>query len=201
MILSDVVAHLREYCPTLARRVAVAVDFEPDRGQVRLVTPSAAVMPGDDEAGPSIAQNVTVQEVRDRFVVVLIVATADAQRGDETADVLHHLRREVWRALLGWTPGPGYDPIEYEGGELIAMNRAATYYGLTFATELTVGNSNGLPDGAEPETWQEYELAGLPPLEGLDVEVDVIDPIADPNIKKPGPDGRIEFNLHEDTKS
>lgn len=201
MILSEVVAHLRRYCPTFAQRVAVAVDFKPDRGQVLLTVPAAAVMPGDDEAEPSSAQNVTVQAVRDRFVVVLIVATADAKRGDETADVLHHLRAEVWRALLGWTPGCSYEPIEYEGGELIGMDRSLTYYGMTFSAELTVGHAGGLPADGLPETWQEYELAGLPPLDGLNVRVDVIDPIADPNVRKPGPDGRIEFKLREDVES
>lgn len=198
MKLSDVVAHLRQYCPTVSQRVAVAMEFEPDRGQVNLTVPALVVLPGDDDAQPSEYQNVTVQAVTDRFTVVLLLATADSKRGDATADALHGLRAEVWRALIGWTPGTGYDPIEYEGGEVIAMNRALTYYGMTFSAELTVGNANGLPDGAVPETWQEYELANLPPLAGLDIDVDVIDPIADPNLHKPGPDGRIEFQLRED---
>ncbi|MGS1116875.1 phage tail terminator protein [Castellaniella sp. UC4442_H9] len=203
MKLSDVVAHLRQYCPTFDGRVAVALEFEPDRGQVRLAVPAAVVMPSDDEAQPVAAysQNVSIQSVADRFVVVLVVASADPKRGDTTADVLHDLRAELWRALIGWRPGAGYEPIEYVSGEVSHMDRSATYYAMTFSAEFTVGYPNGLPDGATPETWQEYELAGLPALEGLDVDVDVIDPIADPNLKKPGPDGRIEFNLQEDTQS
>lgn len=199
MMLSHVVAHLRQYCPSFAQRVAVALEFEPDRGQLRLTVPAAVVMPSDDSAEPSLAQNVTVQSVTDRFVVVLVVASADAKRGDATADALHGLRAELWRALVGWRPGDGYEPIEYEGGEVTHMDRSATYYAMTFSAAFVVGFAGGLPSGATPETWQEYELAGLPALEGLDVDVDVIDPIADPNIKKPGPDGRVEFNLHEDT--
>ena len=198
MKLSDVVAHLRQYCPTVGQRVAVAIEFEPDRGQVNFTVPALVVLPADDEAQPSEAQNVTVQTVTDRFTVVLVMASADPKRGDATADALHGLRAEVWRALIGWRPAANYDPIEYDGGEIIAMNRFLTYYGMTFSAELTVGHYGGLPAGGTPETWQEYELANLPPLDGLDIDVDVIDPIADPNLQKPGPDGRIEFQLRED---
>lgn len=198
MKLSEVVAHLRQYCPTVGQRVVVAMEFEPDRNQVNFMVPSMVVLPNDDDAQPSDYDNVSVQTITDRFSVVLILATADSKRGDATADILHSLRAEVWRALIGWKPGDGYEPIEYEGGQVIGMNRALTYFSMTFNAELTVGNLNGLPDGAVPETWQEFELAGLPALEGLNVDVDVIDPIADPNLKKPGPDGRIEFQLRED---
>ncbi|MGE8516708.1 MAG: phage tail terminator protein [Alcaligenes nematophilus] len=198
MKLSDVVGHLRTYCRTFDNRVFVAIDFKPERGQVSVEVPSLVVMPADDEARAPIAQNLAVQEVTDRFTVVLMMATASNERGDATADALHDLRAEVWRALLGWRPGEEYEPIEYEGGEIIDMNRAVTYYGMTFSSELTVGYSNGLPADATPQTWQEYELAQLPPLSRLNISVDVIDPIADPNLQKPGPDGRTEFKLSED---
>lgn len=198
MKLSDVVGHLRTYCRTFDSRVFVAIDFKPERGQVSVEVPALVVMPADDEARAPIAQNLAVQEVIDRFTVVLMMATASNERGDATADALHDLRAEVWRALLGWRPGDEYEPIEYEGGEIIDMNRAVTYYGMTFSAELTVGYSNGLPSDAIPQTWQEYELAQLPLLKRLNISVDVIDPIADPNLQKPGPDGRVEFKLQED---
>lgn len=201
MKLSDVVSHLRTYCPSVSQRVAVAIDYAPGDGKVAFAVPALVVLPAGDDAEPSTAQNVSIQAVQDTFTVVMVLATADAKRGDVTADVLHDLRAEIWRALIGWRPGPGYEPIEYEGGELIAMNRYATYYGLNFAAEFTIGWPGGLPAGKDPETWQEYELAGLPELERVRVEVDVIDPIADPNIQKPGPDGRVEFVLDEDFTS
>lgn len=195
MKISEVVAHLRTYCPTFGGRVASALSFEPDRGQVKLEVPAAVVMPAGDEADSSQAQNAIIQAVEDRFAVVLILATADPRRGEDTADALHLLRAEIWRALIGWQPGPGYEPIEYLNGEVTEMNRGLTYYTLYFSSELTVGHPEGTGEGREPETWQEYELAGLPPIESLGVAVDVIDPIADPNLQRPGPDGRVEFQL------
>jgi len=203
MKISDVVAHLRQYCPTLGGRVGIALDFQPERGQVKLETPAAVVFPAGDDAEPSSTQNVSVQSVEDRFAVVLILSTAEVRRGEETADALHLLRAEVWRALIGWVPGASYEPVEYLSGEVTSMDRSVTYYTLQFASELTVGHFQGVGDGREPETWQEYELAGLPLLEALDIAVDVIDPIADPNLQKPGPDGRVEFQVkgvvnHED---
>ena len=47
------------------------------------------------------------------------------------------------------------------------------------------------------ETWQEAQVDGLKPFEGMDIDVDVIDPIAQP---RPGPDGRIEFKTHVEFK-
>lgn len=198
MKISDVVAHLRTYCPTLEGRVAAALAFEAGNGQVKLTTPAAVVFPAGDDADASSAQNVSIQAIEDRFAVVLVLATADPRRGEETADAVHLLRAEIWRALIGWVPGAGYEPIEYLNGEVTEMNRGLTYYTLYFASELTVGHAQGVGPGREPETWQEYELAGLPPMESMGVAVDVIDPIADPNLQKPGPDGRVEFQLGVD---
>ena len=48
------------------------------------------------------------------------------------------------------------------------------------------------------ETWHEYELDGLPPLEGMNINMDFIDPIFDKNLSPTGPDGRIEFQARED---
>lgn len=198
MMLSKVVEHLRQHCHSFEQRIAVALDFDPDRGQLQMDAPAAAVMPDGDDAQPPISQNVAVQEITDRFAVVLIVRTASKQRGDKSADDIHLLRAEIWRALIGWSPGDSYSPVEYVGGEVISMNRNITYYNLSFESVFTVGYFDGLPEGEMPETWQEYELANLPELEAVDLGVDVIDPIADPNLKKPGPDGRIEFKLREE---
>ena len=81
-----------------------------------------------------------------------------------------------------------YDPIGYAGGEAVVINRARVIYRFSFTAEFQLGRNRQ----SEPaETWIEHELDGLPPLVGLDVRVDFIDP-ADPNLQRPGPDGRVE---------
>lgn len=196
MRITPIIEHLRTYCPSFDNRIAGALDFNPARVSVKLEVPAAFVILTGDDAQPSEAQNVTVQEVTDEFDVVIVLSTED-ERGQHPADTLHHLRAELWRALIGWTPDEGYEPIEYVGGELLLMNRNALYYRFTFQSEMTVGNYS-YSSGESAETWQEHMIAGLPEIESLGIAVDVIDPIADSNLQKPGPDGRIEFRLNED---
>ncbi|MNP67231.1 hypothetical protein D3C76_1630340 [compost metagenome] len=94
----------------------------------------------------------------------------------------------MWRALVGWKPGPEYDPIAYAGGEAVAINRARVLYRFSFTAEFQLGRNRP----TEPaETWSEHALDGLPPLLGLDVTLDLIEP-SDPNLSRPGPDGRVE---------
>lgn len=201
MKVSRIVAHLRKYCPSFSGRIAVGLDFSPDRSQVKLAIPSAVVFPDGDEASPSIARESIVQDVEDTFSVVLILKTQDALRGEETADHLHLLRAELFRALLGWIPDEGYDPIEYVGGEVTEMDRSLTYYVMRFTSSFVVGHAAGASEDRPPETWQEYELAGLPELKAMDIAVDVIDPIFDPNLANTGPDGRVEFKQTQENLS
>jgi hypothetical protein len=201
MKVSRIVAHLRKYCPSFSGRIAVGLDFSPDRSQVKLAIPSAVVFPDGDEASPSIARESIVQDVEDTFSVVLILKTQDALRGEATADHLHLLRAELFRALLGWIPDEGYDPIEYVGGEVTEMDRSLTYYVMRFTSSFVVGHAAGTSEDRPPETWQEYELAGLPELKAMDIAVDVIDPIFDPNLANTGPDGRVEFKQTQENLS
>lgn len=187
MKITPVVAHLREFCPSFNDRVAGGIDFEAVANSAKLHRPSAYVIATGDQAGPDVAENVSRQTIRDEFDVVLVLDTHD-ERGQEAVDLLHDLRAELWRALVGWEPGPDYDPITYEGGEAVVINRARVIYRFSFAAEFQLGRSR---QSDPAETWSEHALDGLPPLQGLDLKVDFIDP-ADPNLQRPGPDGRID---------
>lgn len=201
MRVSRIVAHLRKHCPSFDKRIAVGLDFSPERSQVKFAVPCAVVFPDGDEASSSMARESIVQDVEDTFSVVLILKTQDAIRGDETADHLHLLRAELFRALLGWVPDDGYDPIEYVGGEVTEMDRSLTYYVMRFTSSFVVGHAAGTSEERPPETWQEYELSGLPELKAMDIAVDVIDPIFDPNLSETGPDGRVEFKQKQESLS
>ncbi|QZI69533.1 hypothetical protein K5F93_24740 [Pseudomonas protegens] len=108
----------------------------------------------------------------------------------------YNLRADLWRALVGFKPGPDYSPIQYEGGELLPLSNERLLYRLRFFAEFQLGRN--LP-GQPAETWHERELDGLPSLTGVTVRVDAIDP-ADPNLKKPGPDGRLELTFSGELK-
>ncbi|WP_443700641.1 phage tail terminator protein [Pseudomonas sp.] len=193
MKISQVVAQLRQYCPGLSGRVAGGIDFEAVANSAKLNHPSAYVIAAADKAGDNDIDTGVRQAISDYFDVVLVMDSRD-ERGQEAVDLLHTFRAEIWRALIGWKPGPEYDLIEYEGGDLISINRSRTIYRFTFSSGFQLGrNTSEQP----AETWHEYELDGLPPFAGMTINMDCIDP-ADPNLNTPGPDGRIEATFSGD---
>ncbi|WP_095188871.1 hypothetical protein [Pseudomonas sp. Irchel 3E19] len=191
MKITPILTQLRAQCPSLGNHIAVGVDLALLQGNPDLPTPSAYVTPLADVASNSSAQNLTVQAIRDRFEIVLVLDASDATKA---LDRLHDLRAELWRALVGFKPDIDYSAIAYDGGELVSINSSRAYYRLRFFAEFQLGRN--LP--SQPaESWHERELDGLSSFTGVTVRVDAIDP-ADPNLKHPGPDGRVELTFSGD---
>ena len=191
MKITPILTQLRGQCPSLANHISVGVDLPMLQGNPELPTPSAYVLPLADLAGNSSAQNLTTQPIRDRFDIVLVLDATDATKA---LDRLHDLRAELWRALVGFKPGADYSAIVYDGGELASLNSSRVFYRLRFFAEFQLGRN--LP--SQPaESWHERELDGLSSFSGATVRVDAIDP-ADPNLQRPGPDGRVEMTFSGD---
>lgn len=187
MKLSAVVAQVREYCPSFAGRVAGGIDFDAVATSTQLSLPAAYVVATGDTPSKNDLQNGIRQNVRDEFDVVVVLDSRD-ERGQAAVDLLHDVRRELWRALLGWRPDAENDPIEYAGGELVVINRNRVIYRYSFTTAFGIGRTLAQDP---PETWVEFYQDGLPGFTGVTVRMDCIDP-ADPNLQKTGPDGRTE---------
>ena len=191
MKISALITQLREQCPTLANRIAAGIDLATLQANSPLQTPCAYVVPLADVASKSLAQNLMLQPIRDRFEVTLVLDTTDAATA---LDQLHDLRAELWRALVGFRPGGDYEAIEYDGGELVSISSTRVLYRLRFFAQFQLGRN--LP-GQPAESWHERELDGLSSFTGVTVRVDAIDP-ADPNLQRPGPDGRLELTFSGD---
>ncbi|OLF55412.1 hypothetical protein [Pseudomonas chlororaphis] len=191
MKITPILTQLRDHCPGLANQVAVGLDLALLQSNTALPTPSAHVTSSADLASPGTAQNATGQAIRDRLEIILVLDAGDARRA---LDQLDDVRSELWRALVGFKPGPDYSPIEYDGGELVSLTATRLFYRLRFFAGFQLGRNLA----SQPaETWHERELDGLPSLTGVTVRVDAIDP-ADPNLKYPGPDGRLELTFSGD---
>jgi hypothetical protein len=193
MKLNPIVAQLRQTCQTFSGRVSGGIDWDAVVESAKLALPAAYVIATADAADPSKAQNRVLQNITDQFNVVIVLDASD-ERGQEDNDLLHDIRAELWRALVGWEPGPEYSPIEYGKGALLHISRARVVYQFTFFSEFQLGRN--LPTDP-PETWQEVTLDGLPGFTGANFNMDCIDP-ADPNLQRPGPDGRIEAHFTGD---
>lgn len=193
MKLSTVINQLQSQCPGLGGRILAGINLDTLGGNTSQPLPAAYWAPINDLASGSAVQNGHRQIIRDRFEVVLLL---DATNPQQALDQLHDLRAEVWRALVGFKPGADYNPIQYDGGELVSLDATRLLYRLRFFAEFQLGrNSPGQP----AETWHERELDGLPSFTGVTVRVDAIDP-ADPNLQRPGPDGRLEMTFSGELK-
>lgn len=224
MQLELIIAQMRALCPSFNGRVAGAAEFKPVSEAAALPVPCAFVIPLDDRPEPPKVQNAVGQEMTDSFAVIVGLDNRSDEKGQSGAASVHAIRAEVWRALLGWIPGPvntvnpatDYNGIFYEGGSLLSLDRARLWYQFEFGAQMWIGPTDG---------WEAGALAALPnfglqsadglwlPGSALNVEVDVGTPVFDPGATYPpnpvpdfaqatvdaprshGPDGRVEFNV------
>lgn len=168
--------------------MAGGIDWDVIQNSAKLPLPAAYVVMASDDAEASTA-NVVLQNLKDYFDVVVVIRNAD-ERGQAAADIVHHIRKELFRALIGFVPDKDYDHIEYDSGQLLDISRATTVYQYRFYSYTGIGRTI---DNNPPETWEEVEKDGLAMFEHAHIDTDVIDPIVDHNLKETGPDGRIEF--------
>lgn len=187
MNLTLVVQALRARCPSFSQRFAAAAQFKVLPEGAQLAVPAGFVVPLDDTAEPNQSQNGYRQPVQDSFAVIVALPNTVDERGQASAASVHSLRLELFKALLGWQPEADYDGIVYEGGQLLAMDRARLWYQFEFSAGFEIGAD----DIGNVETWQAQELAALPMLEEIKFTLDAYDP-ADPNVAPHGPDGRPE---------
>ena len=189
--------HLRAHCPSFANAVSGGIDWESIERSSNLKALAAYLVLTDEHADPSVAQNAVIQDVSEEFdVCVVFPQRPGDERGLAVGDLVDAVRKELCAALVGFSPDPDYDPIEYAGREMLLNSREKAVYRFSFVTAFQLGR-NCVNDPAE--TWQEREADGLPPLEGLSIDYDFIDPLNDKNLSKSGrPDGRIEFQTRED---
>ncbi|WP_413722693.1 hypothetical protein ACL2XG_05335 [Sodalis sp. RH24] len=183
MKLSLIIAALRLRCRTFEGRVAGAAEFKPIPEAAKMKLPAAYVIPLDDNVGENKSQTDYWQDVTDGFAVIIVANNVDEKGQAATYDAVHTLRAEIIRALVGWQPEPDYNPIQYEGGNLLDIDRARLYYQFEFSARFELG---------EEDTRQWDDLQALSELNNIDIKVDFIEP-------GDGPDGRIEHHLNIQT--
>ena len=185
MDLNLVINQLRTYAPSFGgSRVAGAAQFKLVSENTNLPTPCCYVIPLGDQPEASMSQNSVRQKLTDSFAVVVCIDNAADERGQASAISVETIKRELWKALLGWRSTLEYNGIAYEGGSLQSLNRAQLWHQFEFGADMDIGPEDG---------WEEGALERLPNFNTAHFNVDVIEPIAQP---APGPDGRVEFQVH-----
>lgn len=183
MKLDLIITQLRANTTSFAQRVAGAAQFDLLPATQALDVPCAFVIPLEDSPGSPLSQNTVRQELEDSFAVIVALSNLPDERGQGSAISIHSIRAELWKALLGWRPEKFYNGISYQGGSLLHLDRARMWYRFEFGAAMQIGPEDG---------WEQGAQALLPALLAVQINVDAIAPMADANIKFPGPDGRIE---------
>lgn len=185
MNLNLVINQLRTYCPSFSGRVAGAARFKRLEESADLSVPAAYVIPLDDSPGDRMSLNDVRQPLIESFAVIVALSNVPDERGQAAVNTAHDaIRAELWHALLGWQPDKTiYRGVEYQGGNLLDLDRSRLWYQFDFGAYMEITPADG---------WQSIELNNLTHFDGATIKVDDIDPAADANIQYPGPDGRIE---------
>jgi hypothetical protein len=175
-------------CLSFGGRVSVSAEFALIEDAAKMTLPAAYVVMLDDNAANNSSENGYQQVIADAFGIVVVLSNAVDELGKTSIAAILPLRSELCKGLLSWMPDAEHGEIEYSGGQLLAIDRGAAYYQYEFTapTELT-----------EADTYQETVNSALPPFEGLNINIDAINP-HDPNLAAIGPDGVIEAVLQVD---
>lgn len=186
MKLELVIAQLRARCPTFAQRVAGAAEYQIVPESTAISVPAAFVIPLADDPEENGAETGVRQRLVETFGVVVALSNVTDERGQTAYSAVHEIRKEIWKALLGWVPDEDYGAVQYAGGNLVQLDRARLWWQFEFSSDFHIGDEDG---------WLLAQQNQLPHFEGATIKVDVIDPIANP---RPGPDGRIEHEVRID---
>ncbi|WP_303674783.1 phage tail terminator protein [Vampirovibrio chlorellavorus] len=151
MNLDAIIIQLREHTlPTFNRRVHGAAEFAPisDLDKTDLPVPCAFVIPLADRAQPQAEQNIEIQDLEERFGVIVAISNVQDRTGLKAVLDVYAVRDTIWRAILNWTPdAQTYKPIRYYGARLLSMNRAVLFWMFEFYAKTTIVDA----DGYQPE--------------------------------------------------
>lgn len=137
---SLVIPRIRANCPTLANRVAGAADFTAAATADDVVVPCAFVIPGGDSVDENdIIGGGLVQEVIDRFTVIVCVSNTTNERGQDGMETIFDIRDELLAALVGWSPDADHGVVNYAGADGDpSLDRARIWHGFDFFARTTV---------------------------------------------------------------
>ena len=177
MKLSNIVHTLRHFSPSFEGRVGGAAEFSAIKDATFLKLPAAYVVPLDDRADDNKSQTDYWQNVTEGFGVIVVLKPLDERGQHEAYDIVENIKAELWRALLGYEPSPLHYPIQYDGGDLLDLDRGRIFYQFNFSSVREVRFD---------DTRQHFDLH-------------VFDkPIADPNWR-PDPDHQPDPNNPDNT--
>lgn len=164
MDLLAIIQAIKDRCQSFATNVAGAAEYKRLSESANLTMPAAYVIPMDDSPDSMPNTNGYRQGLRDSIAVIVVLSNTADERGQGSITSVSAIRAELWAALLGWEPDADHDRLEYEGGQLIDLDRSRLYYQFEFSA---------LTEIHEADTWQGASNAALPAFTQASLTVNV----------------------------
>ena len=145
MKISAIIEQLREYLPPLVGqpwgdRVAGAADLQAVQDKARMVIPALYVVLSEDVA--RVDQGHFHELITERFSIFAVLKNDD-RRGQRPQDLVQDLRTGIFKAILNWQPDSFAGPVEYVGGQYIAMDGARYFHRFDFQRRMEIDESDG----------------------------------------------------------
>jgi hypothetical protein len=207
-MMSDIIMKLRRSrhtAPIFGDRVTGVAEASRAFDYQALTFPAAFVCYLSDQAEPQEPFTTdNKQRCTQRWGVIVALQATEDIRGQDPTQQIDDVRQEIFGAIYNWSPRKPYSNLWYDSTKLLAINRAVTFWLLTFGTYHYVCDDDGeLEEQFEPLPdfygvnalidWKKPHDPGLPPSEEYD-------PRRGPAPWPTGPEGRIETAVRIDVE-
>lgn len=176
MNLDSIILQLKALAPLFAGNVAGAAKFaEATDEQTWLPQPAAYVVPVEEVVGPNLLQNGVIQNVTERFEVIVCLDNKADRRGQTAVTTLDDCKAAIFRSILNWRPDSTVDAplyqtgnpfpdrssrgLRYAGGEIREMDRSRLFWAFIFEIEMLISPADGWQIPSVPL----LEIQGNPP--------------------------------------
>lgn len=131
----------------------------------------AFVIPLNEDCPANSYDNTINQIITERFTIITALANDTIQKdkaGIIAYDLLHEIRSELFRAILGWEIYGAESLIYYAGGQLLNINAAYLWYQFDFEYKIRISEFDGYCDLQGSDLELEGELRGKKQISQID---------------------------------
>lgn len=97
-------------------------------------SPALYVMPIADKAQSNKTISLVNQQITRSFAVFIVQHAPNDRTGFKKFASIEALRKKVRDQLLGWSPSPEYDPIEFSGGAVLPIDGQFVFWRDLYST-------------------------------------------------------------------
>lgn len=148
MRIGPIILRLRAANTRFGNNIGGSAELDTARNNT-LKADVAFVVPINDTVEPNLNDADTGQSVTERFAVIVALANDTSQKektGVLAYDLLHDIRSQLFRAILGWGIKGSDSLIEYAGGQLLNVHAAYVWYQFDFEFKQRLVGFDGYSD-------------------------------------------------------